>query len=118
MANKMTKKDIVNMMLADEAIKANQIYVDFLAHELELLNKKATTKKSTKDSEANETIKVKILDVLATMDSGTVSDIQKKDADLSALSNQKVSSMLKSLVEDGQVEKTTDKKKSKFSLKK
>lgn len=117
MANKMTKKDVVNMMLADEAIKANQIYVDFLAHELELLNKKST-KKSTKNSEANETLKAIILDVLATIESGTVSDIQKQDADLSALSNQKVSSLLKSLVEDGQVEKSTDKKKSKFSLKK
>lgn len=117
MANKMTKKDVVNMMLADEAIKANQIYVDFLAHELELLNKKST-KKSTKDSEANETLKALILDVLASMESGTVSDIQKQNADLSALSNQKVSSLLKSLVEDGQVVKDTDKKKSKFSLKK
>lgn len=118
MANKMTKKDVVNMMLADEVIKANQIYVDFLAHELELLNKKSTAKKSTKDSEANETLKAIILDVLATMESGTVSDIQKQNAELSALSNQKVSSLLKSLVEDGQVEKSTDKKKSKFSLKK
>jgi DNA-binding HxlR family transcriptional regulator len=118
MANKMTKKDIVNMMLADEAIKANQVYVDFLAHELELLNKKSTTKKSAKDSETNEALKIAILDVLATLKSGSVSEIQKQNTDLSVLSNQKVSSLLKSLVEDGQVVKTTDKKKSVFSLKK
>lgn len=118
MANKMTKKDVVNMMLADEAIKANQIYVDFLTHELELLNKKSATKKSAKDSETNEALKVAILDVLATLESGSVSEIQKQNTDLSALSNQKVSSLLKSLVEDGQVVKTTDKKKSVFSLKK
>lgn len=117
MANKMTKKDIVNMMLADEAIKANQIYVDFLTHELELLNKKST-KKPAKDSETNEAIKAKILDVLATLEAGTVSEIQKQNADLSALSNQKVSSMLKTLVEDGLVVKIADKKKSLFSLKK
>lgn len=118
MANKMTKKDVVNMMLADEAIKTNQIYVDFLTHELELLNKKSTTKKSAKDSETNEALKVAILDVLTTLESGSVSEIQKQNTDLSVLSNQKVSSLLKSLVEDGQVVKTTDKKKSVFSLKK
>lgn len=116
MANKMTKKDVVNMMLADEAIKANQIYIDYLTHELELLNKKASAKKPAKENEANKALETKILDVLATIESGTVTDIRQKDDDLLILSTSKVSSLLKNLIEDGLVERKADKKKSLFSL--
>ena len=45
----------------------------------------------------------------------TVSDIQSKSETLSALSNQKVSALLRQLVEAGEVVKVVDKKKSYFS---
>lgn len=115
MTNKITKREVINAMLADEAIKANETYVAYLEHELALLDKKASNKKATKTQEQNVGIKSAILEVLATM-SGTVTEIQSASTELSELSNQKVSALLRQLCESGEVVKTIDKKKSIFSL--
>ena len=116
MANKITKKEVIGMMLNEEVVKANPTYVAYLENELALLNKKASNKKATKTQEENVGIKATILEVLATIGSGTVTDIQNGNAELSALSNQKVSALVRQLVESGKVVKTVEKKKSIFSL--
>ena len=115
MANKITKREVINAMLADVNVKANATYVAYLENELTLLDKKASNKKATKTQEQNVGIKSTILGVLSTM-SGTVTEIQSASAELSELSNQKVSALLRQLCESGEVVKTTDKKKSVFAL--
>lgn len=116
MANKITKREVIGMMMKEEVVKANPTYVAYLENELALLDKKAQNKKATKTQEQNVGIKTTILEVLATIGSGTVTDIQNGNEELSALSNQKVSALVRQLVESGEVVKTTDKKKSIFSL--
>ena len=116
MANKITKREVIGMMMNEEVVKANPTYVAYLENELALLNKKAQNKKATKTQEQNVGIKATILKVLATIGSGTVTDIQNGNEELSALSNQKVSALIRQLVESGEVVRTTDKKKSIFSL--
>ena len=116
MANKITKREVIGMMMNEEVVKANPTYVAYLENELALLDKKAQNKKATKTQEQNVGIKATILEVLATIGSGTVTDIQNGNEELSALSNQKVSALVRQLVESGKVVKTTDKKKSIFSL--
>ena len=116
MANKITKREVIGMMMNEEVVKANPTYVAYLENELALLDKKAQNKKATKTQEQNVSIKATILEVLATIGSGTVTDIQNGNEELSALSNQKVSALVRQLVESGEVVKTTDKKKSIFSL--
>ena len=116
MANKITKREVIGMMMKEEVVKANPTYVAYLENELALLDKKAQNKKATKTQEQNVGIKATILEVLATIGSGTVTDIQNGNEELSALSNQKVSALVRQLVESGEVVKTTDKKKSIFSL--
>ena len=116
MANKITKREVIGMMMNEEVVKANPTYVAYLENELALLDKKAQNKKATKTQEQNVGIKATILEVLATIGSGTVTDIQNGNEELSALSNQKVSALVRQLVENGEVVKTTDKKKSIFSL--
>ena len=116
MANKITKREVIGMMMKEEVVKANPTYVAYLENELALLNKKAQNKKATKTQEQNVSIKATILEVLATIGSGTVTDIQNGNEELSTLSNQKVSALVRQLVESGEVVKTTDKKKSIFSL--
>ena len=116
MANKITKREVIGMMMNEEVVKANPTYVAYLKNELALLDKKAQNKKATKTQEQNKSIKATILKVLATIGSGTVTDIQNGNEELSALSNQKVSALVRQLVENGEVVKTTDKKKSIFSL--
>lgn len=116
MANKITKREVIGMMMNEEVVKANPTYVAYLENELALLDKKASNKKATKTQEENVGIKATILEVLATIGSGTVTDIQNGNAELSTLSNQKVSALVRQLVESGDVVKTVDKKKSIFSL--
>ena len=115
MANKMTKKEIINAMLLEETIKANGTYVEYLNHELALLDRKTSNKKATKNQEQNENIKTVILKTLTTM-SGTVTEIQSASAELSKFSNQKISALLRQLCSNGEVVKTMDKKKAIFRL--
>ena len=116
MANKITKREVIGMMMKEEVVKANPTYVAYLENELALLDRKAQNKKATKTQEQNVGIKTTILEVLGTIGSGTVTDIQNGNEELSALSNQKVSALVRQLVESGKVVKTTDKKRSIFSL--
>lgn len=115
MANKMTKKEVIGMLLAEEVISANSLYVDFLTHELELLNKKASNKKATKNQVANESIKADILSALAD-GRKTISDMIKTSPALADLTNQKVSALVRQLVTDGLVVREVEKKVAYFSL--
>ena len=115
MANKITKAQMFTMIKALNEVQANPDMVAFIDHELELLAKKSGSKKPTKTQEQNEVIKNVILDVL-TKDGVTVSELQTKSDELSELSNQKISALLKQMVDSGVVVKTMDKKKALFSL--
>ena len=114
MANKITKKEMFTMIKAQ--VKDNAEMVAFIDHEIELLDKKASNKKATKTQEANIGIKATILAVLGNGKSMTVTEMQSASAELGELSNQKVSALVRQLVEAGKVVKTIDKKVSRFSL--
>lgn len=114
MANKMTKKEMFTMIMKAVADKPEM--VDFIQHEIDLLDKKASNKKATKTQEANVGIKDTILDVLACGKAMTVTEMQGANAELGTLSNQKVSALVRQLVEANKVVKTVDKKVSRFSL--
>lgn len=114
MANKITKKEMFTMIKAQ--VKDNAEMVAFIDHEIELLDKKASNKKATKTQEANIGIKSTILAVLEGGKSMTVTEMQGASAELGKLSNQKVSALVRQLVEAGKVVKTIDKKVSRFSL--
>lgn len=115
---KTTKREIINMMLADEVIASNEMFVSYLRNELELLNKKAEKKATSKNAEENEKYKVVILAVLSSADKAmTVTEIQKSNAELGELSNQRVSAILKKMVEDDKtVTKTTESRKTVFRI--
>ena len=119
MANekKMTKREVINEMLADATISANEVWAGYLRHEIELLDKKSSAeKKPTAVQVANEGIKGAIV---AAMESGalyTVTDIQKSVAECAELSNQRVSALLRQLVESGAVVRTEDKRKAYFQI--
>ena len=114
MANKITKKEMFTMIKAQ--VKDNAEMVAFIDHEIELLDKKASNKKATKTQEANVGIKATILAVLECGKPMTVTEMQGASAELGELSNQKVSALVRQLVEAGKVVKTIDKKVSRFSL--
>lgn len=114
MEKKITKRQVINAMLAEEVIKTNEAYTNFLNHEIELLDKKSSSHKPTKTQEANVFIKDNILEVLTNAEEAmTATDIAKA-VDVTV---QKASSLLKQMIEDDKtVAKRLDKRKALFSV--
>ena len=114
MANaKITKKEVVTMMLADERIISNADYKAYLENELKLLTKKADSKKPSKVQVANEGLKATLVEVLvAQAKPVTVSELIKADTRLADFSNQKISALCSSLKKSNLVDKVEDKRKS------
>ena len=114
MANKKTKREFFGEIR--EIVKENTELVAFIDHELELLNKK-TSAKSTKVNTEQVELMEKIVDALKEIGrSVTISELQKENAEMAEYSNQKLSAMLKKLVDNKQVTKMIDKKKSYFMV--
>lgn len=113
MTNKKTKRDL--FLEVREVVAGNEELVAFVDHELELLDKKASTK-STKVNDEQVALMDKIVNVLNEIGrSVTISELQKENAEMAEYSNQKLSAMLKKLVDNKQVTKIVDKKKSYFT---
>lgn len=116
MSKKLTKKDHFTAILAIAEVQENQDLVDFVNHELELLSKKnSANRKPTATQKENEVIKKIILAALTNKPT-SITDLQKKNAALAEISNQKISALLRQLIIDNKVVRTEDKKKALFAL--
>ena len=116
---KPTKRDHFNALLAIPAVAENADLVEFINHELELLDKKNTAeRKPTAKQVENAGFKSNILTWMEPDTLYSAADIVKSvpsivDAGLSA---NRVTAMLTQLVKDGSLVRTEDKRKSYYSL--
>lgn len=112
---KMTKKEMFEMI---KGVCANDIrIVEFCEHEIELLNRKSSKSTQTKTQIENENIKGAIVNALTEIAKPvTITEMQELNTEMANYSNQKLSALLKQLVESNQVVKTIDKKKSYFTV--
>ena len=120
MEKKMTKKEMFALIATLNA--TNSAIVEFCNHEIELLD----NKKSKGNAKANEKVAKEVeivFNALVSVGKAVTASELIAETDLSALENesgvvstQKVSAMLKKLVESGRVEKMTDKKKTYFKI--
>ena len=112
---KMTKKEMFEMI---KGVCANDTrIVEFCDHEIELLTRKASKSTMTKTQKENEGIMEIIVNALKNLDKAvTITELQGTCVELADYSNQKISALLKKLVDSNQVVKTVDKKKSYFSI--
>ena len=120
MEKKMTKKEMFTLIATLNA--SNTEIVDFCNHEIELLERK----KSQGNAKANEKMDSQVAlvyNALASVGKAVIVSELIKETDLSELANengivstQKVSALLKKLVDNGKVAKMTDKKKTYFSI--
>lgn len=95
----------------------SQDIINFVNHEIELLDRKHSKTSQTKTQKENELIKESIVKVLTEIDRPvTITELQNESAEMEVYSNQKLSALLKQLVQSGIVTKTIDKKKSYFSV--
>jgi predicted transcriptional regulator len=116
-AKKMTKRDYFNTLLGMADVKANPTLVEFINHELELLDRKnSTEKKPTAQQTANDSIKVAILDFMEEGVRYTITDLIKSVPECADLTNQRVSALIRQLKDEGKVVRIEDKRKAYFSL--
>ena len=108
----MAKKDTFNEILNDLHSAGVTKHDEFIAHEIELLARKRTSKKPTKTQIANEALKERIGEAMALVgEPMTIGEIVKELGD-EGLTPQKMSRMLK----DMGANKTMVKGKAYFSL--
>lgn len=123
MAKKLTKKDYFNALLThvqetsfSTATIPSADFQKFIQNELDLLSKKNTSeKKPTAQQTANIAVKEAILTFMVPSTFYTVTDIQKNCAACADVTNQRVSALLRQLIDDGLVVRSEDKRKAYFS---
>ena len=117
MTNKITKVEMFTKIMNLDSVKADLEMVAFIQHEIDLLNRKSTNKKITKNQEANLDIMATIETVLAMADKPvTITELQALDSTLANFSNQKISALIRKMIQTNKVAKIVDKKKSTFVL--
>ena len=116
----MTKKEwfavLANVVEASEMENKTEALA-FINHEVELLEKKSAKSGQTKVQKENIEIMEKIKFALAEVGKAvTISELQVASSAMAEYSNQKLSALLTKLIKSGEVVKTSEKKKSYFSL--
>ena len=115
---KMTKRDYFSKLI--EIVECANVdnseeIIDFLNHEIELSKKKSSVK--TKTQKENEVLMEVVFNTLVEVGKPmTVSELMSANEEVGAMSNQKVSALLKKLKEDERVIRVEDKKKAYFSI--
>ena len=117
---KVTKKErfeMIKEIVLNAGLENEAEMVEFLDNEINLLNKKRASGVKTATQKENEVLVEKLYVVLAEIGRPvTVSELQKENEDFGAMSNQKVSALMKKLKDAGRVNKVDDKKKAYFSI--
>ena len=99
---KVTKKEMFTAILAVEGLTEEM--QNFIKHEIELLDKKNSSKKPSKKQTENDGVKADILSALADLNIPvTVSALRKSSDKLIDFESQKISALLKQLIENGPV---------------
>lgn len=112
---KMTKVEYFKQIKANYPLTEDE--VKFIDHEIELLSKKnSAEKKPTAQQTANEAIKTAIVEGMERNRLYTVTEVIKSIPECADMTNQRVSALLRQLVEAGLVKRTEDKRKAYFQL--
>lgn len=110
-------EEIMKMAEGKERVATKEEIIAFCEHEIELLNKKHSKSGNSKTQKENIAIMEAIVSALEAVGKPvTITELQKEVESMSEYSNQKLSALLKKLVAEERVVKTTDKKKSYFSV--
>lgn len=114
--NKLTKKDKFALLKKIPAVAENSVLVEFIDHEIELLEKKnSAEKKPTAQQTANEAIKTAIVNGMEKGRKYTITDLIKSIPECADLTNQRVSSLVRQLVPTS-IKRVEEKRKAYFVL--
>lgn len=112
---KMTKVEMFSAIR--EVVADNAEMVAFIDHEIELISKKASSKKPTKVQELNEQLKTIIYNYFLECEGHkTIKEIQGAIPELADFSNQKITHLLSAMIVEGKLSKEYEKKTPYYSI--
>ena len=98
---KTTKKEMFTKMLEIADVQANKEMVEFINHEIELLERKNSAKKATPQQAENEKVKEKILEILTEPMTATQVMNAVQPFFETVFTNQRISALLRQMGDDG-----------------
>ena len=113
-----TRKEIFMAIMALEAVQKNQEYVSFLEKEIAKCDRKSVAKKPTPTQVENEGLKSAIIEFLNGQGENhrfTVTELTQQVGELEGRTTQKVSALMRQLLLEGLVVRTTEKNRTYFS---
>ena len=112
-----TRKEMFMAIMALEVVQENQEYVTFLEKEIAKCDRKSGAKKPTPTQVENEKLKSAILEFLSGQGENrfTVTELTQQIGELEGRTTQKVSALMRQLLLDGLVVRTTEKNRTYFS---
>ena len=116
---KMNKFEMVMEILVNGEFDNKDLLIEFVQHEMDLLAKKnstGTVRKPSKTQLENEKYVAMIEEILLDQAPRTISDIQAENEIFAEMTNQKMSALLKKLVDSQKVVKFVEKKKTYFQI--
>lgn len=117
MEKRITKRDNFNAIKTIVAELGREDLVEFVNHELELLDNRAKRNTLTKVQKENLEYVEVIYNILANAEEPmTIDNILAADSEVATFSNQKISALLKKLVDADRIVKTVIKNKAYFSI--
>lgn len=120
---KVTKADNFKALLTIVEAANRPDLIDFINHELALLAKKSTSRKPSKSKTMSNALRDIVFEVLNNASAPmTIADIQATDDRLTVydgerVSNQRISSILLCLIDEGIIKRTVEKKKNYYAIK-
>ena len=115
--SKKTRKELFTAIMALEAVQKNQEYVIFLEKEIAKCDRKGGAKKPTPTQVENEKLKNAILEFLNGQGESrfTVTELTQQVGELEGRTTQKVSALMRQLLLEGLVQRTSEKNRTYFS---
>ena len=116
---KMNKFEMVMEILVNGEFDNKDLLIEFVQHEMDLLARKnstGTVRKPSKTQLENEKYVAMIEEILLDKAPRTISDIQAENEIFAEMTNQKMSALLKKLVDSQKVVKFVEKKKTYFQI--
>lgn len=113
-----TKRENFEILMNMDAVKEHADLVDFIKHEIELLNnKKSAPRKPTANQVANEGLKAVMFDALADADKPmSIKMLKEVCPEIAGENSQRIAPLLNAMVKDGKLVKTYVKKVAYFGL--
>lgn len=120
MTKKITKRERYAQLLAISEVASNKELVDFIKHEVELIDRKNTSRTMTKTQAENEVIKGNIYNILVENPQRvfTITEVIKALSESGAgdFTSQKISALMRQLVLAEKVKRIADKKRTVFQV--